>query len=244
MKEQLRATKRCIPGVILVPKNGYWQIKHIGLSAERVKKDPAFQRTRQQAKEFGRDTRLAKLICDAWLPGTGIKKALSRLRSLIIKARQADTHNPPGYRTLVRGDHSLLVGFDFNQDTPLSTVMDIPFIIRKMPGQCIRMEIPPFIPARCIHPPPAMKHCRIYITVCTVDINNYTVLTDKRCTTVIPVKNMEITLKPINIQVPAPQNNLVIVGVGIQWYKAGLGSPALLPGTVASSLKITDIGMG
>src|SRR5687767_1020391 len=91
-----RISKHAIPGVTLTPRDGYYQIRKINLTAERVKEDPAFRRTRLHAKQFGSVVTLIKNIGQALRPGTGVKIAARKLNSVLARAVQADSANIPG----------------------------------------------------------------------------------------------------------------------------------------------------
>ncbi len=45
-----------------------WSFGKIGMTAERLKTDPAFLRTRQNGAEFGRAAKIGKLIRNAFYP--------------------------------------------------------------------------------------------------------------------------------------------------------------------------------
>ncbi|MCW3808140.1 hypothetical protein OM074_21150, partial [Marinilabiliaceae bacterium D04] len=88
-----------------------------GVDGERIKKDPAFARTRENGAEFGRAGKAGKLLRSALktpIAQSADKKVSSRLTSQMVKVIQADVTNGRGERNVVDGDLNLLQGFEFN----------------------------------------------------------------------------------------------------------------------------------
>lgn len=112
-------------------KDGYRVRRKTGVSAERIEKDPAFKRTRENGKEFGHLTKtgavlrkavldLSKHISDATLIPR-VVKSLAAIKNL-------DTTSNRGDRTVAVGlatseGKELLKGFDFNSVAPLQAVV-------------------------------------------------------------------------------------------------------------------------
>ncbi len=70
-----------------------------GVDGERIKKDPAFARTRENGAEFGRAGKAGKLLRSALktpIAQSADKKVSSRLTSQMVKVIQADVTNGRG----------------------------------------------------------------------------------------------------------------------------------------------------
>jgi len=93
-----------------------------GVDADRIKTYPAFARTHENGQEFGRAGKASKLLRNALkvpISKTADNKVASRLTTALLKVIQADTTNAKGKRTVIAGDLSLLLGFEFNRNNGL-----------------------------------------------------------------------------------------------------------------------------
>ena len=87
------------------------------LRKKQLKKDPAFQKSRESTSEFGRASTAGHLLRTALLPllqMTTDNPVSSRLTRQMLKIIQSDTHNKHGHRNITNGDPRLLLGFNFN----------------------------------------------------------------------------------------------------------------------------------
>ncbi|TLX71659.1 hypothetical protein E9993_20045 [Labilibacter sediminis] len=103
-----------------------------GVDSERIKKDPAFARTRENGAEFGRAGKASKLlraVFKAPISQSADKKVASRLTTALLKVVQADTTNHRGERTVPGGDLTLLQGFEFNESTSLDKVIEAAYTV-------------------------------------------------------------------------------------------------------------------
>ncbi|MCU4158474.1 hypothetical protein J1N10_21080, partial [Carboxylicivirga sp. A043] len=78
-----------------------------GVDGDRIKKDPAYARTRENGAEFGRAGTAGKELRNALnevLVRAADKKVSNRLAAKILKAIQADTTNRRGERNVLDGD--------------------------------------------------------------------------------------------------------------------------------------------
>jgi len=97
-----------------------------GVDADRIKTDPAFARTRENGQEFGRAGKASKLLRNALkvpISKSADNQVASRLTTALLKVIQADTTNARGERTVLAGDLSLLVGFEFNKNNALDNMI-------------------------------------------------------------------------------------------------------------------------
>jgi len=97
-----------------------------GVDAERIKKDPAFARTRENGEEFGRAGKASKLLRNALkvpVSKSADNRVASRLTTALLKVIQADATNKRGERTVLAGDMALLQGFEFNRNNGLDDMI-------------------------------------------------------------------------------------------------------------------------
>lgn len=228
-------TKHAIRGVTLTPRDGYYQIRKINLTADRVKKDPAFRRTRMQAKQFGSVVTLTKRLGEALLPATGVKIAARKLTSVLARAIQSDTVNVPGFRTVLEGQWQYLQGFDLNAKAPLNEVMNAVCACRyNETTQEINVQVPVLIPAINLAPPPGSTHYRVKCTVISVDETHAMEQSPWQQSTLIPIKQvtMPATNKTFKIATGKPRLHLVVLF--IQWYGPAAGKDKQLHTTPGS----------
>jgi hypothetical protein len=239
---KVRVTKHCIPGVILIPKDGYWQIRQVGLTGQRVKKDPVFKRTRQHAKELAQVSRTGKLICDALLPGTNIRKVMPRLISLLMNAIQSDNINIRGRRNLLNGNWQSLEGFEFNEATTLQQALALQATITRQPAlQQVTITIPPLIPASKFPVPPGVTHCRIFAKVASLDVTAHTAVTNRQRTTLIPVKHILIPKQTLLLPVGNANDRLNLLAIGIEWYTPSSGKTICCLSDIPAALAVIAV---
>jgi hypothetical protein len=218
-KSEPRVTKRCIPGVTLHPRDGYYQIRHIGLTAQRVKTDPAFHNTRREARKFTHIVKVAKTINDAIFRTSGIKKTLPRIIPLVKKALNADTIGELNTSNPAEAGWAWLQNFEGDPANPWHAAISVTPGIQVVPQQQqFIVTFPAIIPASVIHPPLEITHSRIYTLCASIDVGNYTYSTQKARTTIIPCCNSTIQLKPLMTNVKKEEGQLHLLAMGVEWY--------------------------
>ena len=144
-----------------------------GIDANRIKSDPAFQRTRENGSEFGRAGKAGKTLrtaLRALLINSADGRMVSRLTQAMVKVIQADLVNQRGLRNVIDGEAELLAGFEFNIRGKLGTSMYAPFVggINRADGK-ITVDIDPFVPANMIAAPSGTTHYKIISAGAEVD---------------------------------------------------------------------------
>lgn len=239
-EEPIRITKRCIPGVTLHPRDGYYQVRQIGLTKKRVKSDPAFHLTRLHAKQLAQTAKATKRIADALTPGAGIKNMFPRLMPLVHKALAADTEATVGFRHWSKARWSVLEGFEANIEMPFREAIkiDTPLQFSQDRQQAI-LELPAFIPADAILPPAGVEHYRIFTCYACIDPLSDNTTTLRSRSTIIPCKPITIQPKPLVTPLNNEAGSLHIIAIGVEWYtKNYLGQ--LIPGNKPCCLTIAN----
>ncbi len=106
-------------------RDGYMAREKGGIDAQRMHRDPAFQRTRENMAEFGRAGRAGKLVRNSiqnLIRKAGDPRMVSRLTKEMVKVIQMDATNPRGLRNVIDGEAELLQGFEFNINGKLPAV--------------------------------------------------------------------------------------------------------------------------
>ena len=107
-------------------KDGYLAREKGGIDKERMKNDPAFQRTRENGAEFGRAGKAGRLLRTSVRPlllKAADGRVASRMTREMVKVVKSDTSNNRGERKVTEGDVLLLKGFEFNQNGKLNATM-------------------------------------------------------------------------------------------------------------------------
>ncbi|TCN65348.1 hypothetical protein [Acetobacteroides hydrogenigenes] len=105
-------------------KDGHLARMKGGVDAERIKNDPAFERTRENGAEFGRAGKAGKLLRDAlrnFIRNGSDSRMTSRLTGEMMRVVKADATSTRGQRNVLDGELELLEGFEFNSNAKLGT---------------------------------------------------------------------------------------------------------------------------
>lgn len=223
-ENESKISKRAIPGFTVTPRDGYYQLRKIGLSGERVKNDPAFQRTRQQAADFAKALHLATAICQHVLAHTSLKRPLRSLAGRIRQAMGCDQVNPPGRRSLMQGNPQLLNGFEFNPAITWKDSIEHLPQVRVAPGfEVISINWPAMHPSVDMILPANSSYLRARATILTIDLQGL----------VQGSPWWQSSMAPVAARMPAcsgqfsitqeQSKGLVLLIVSIRYYRLGRG---------------------
>jgi hypothetical protein len=145
-------------------KKGYQARVKGGVSPDRIKSDPAYQRTRENNAEFTTVSSAAKNIRDVLRPlilSTSDPKMAARLSSRLFRMIKADTESMRGERQITANSFGLLRDFNFNESAPLSNALFIKVIpsIDRVTG-VVALNVPEVIPQVHLGKPQAATHFR------------------------------------------------------------------------------------
>lgn len=144
-------------------KEGYLVRTKGGVSAQRIKNDPAFIRTRENGTEFGHCATSGKLLRHAILPLLTDAKDSSvtpRLTQVMSRVKNADLSSVRGQRQVSVGlstaaGQEALSGLDFNAQAPLSSVLLSDYSLNTATGEVV---ISDFIPLQNLGLPEGATH--------------------------------------------------------------------------------------
>jgi hypothetical protein len=227
-KQITKITKRAIPGYTCTPCDGYYKLRKIGLTAGRVKKDPAFSRTRQQAREFGALVKLAKDIYAAIAAQTGIKKGVRRLISWLAKATKPGNGNQD-------------INFQFNQQLSLAGTLhaEVACTYSKA-GQMVSVTVPALVPAAQVVLPGGATRYRLQCTLLLVDDNRQVTVAGWQRSTLIPLKQIWVPAFNAGFSVSGVGAQLCCVVLAVQGYRAEEGVGPLQRINSAQAAAIVD----
>jgi len=113
-----------------------------GVSKQRIKNDPAFQRTRENGSEFKHNSQMGQLLRQTVSPLLRLAKdyrVSSRLNRVMSQIKNLDTVSSRGERQVPIGigtvdGKALLKGFDFNQNAAFLSVFRSPYSLDPVTG--------------------------------------------------------------------------------------------------------------
>lgn len=155
-------------------KDGKYVRTKGGVSRERIMKDPAFVRTRENGTEFGSIAGSGKLLRNA-LGSVLFKAKDSQMTGRLVKVmgliKNMDSSSKRGDRNVGIGianpdAKALLLGFDFNAHAPLSTVLNASFSVDAVTGV---VTITGFNPMEQMRAPEGATHFSLQTGFLNVD---------------------------------------------------------------------------
>ncbi len=195
-----------------------------GVDGERIKKDPAFKRTRENGAEFGRAGTAGKELRNALnevLVRAADKKVSNRLAAKMLKAIQADTINRRGERNVKDGDLTLLKGFEFNAAAPLETILKSGYTVAfdRAAGTTVA-TINGFIPEEELPQVEGATHARFILATAAVDFGNQNYEVDVVDGADVDLSAYEkIADIQINSAISADSPHPVFIVIGVEYYQ-------------------------
>lgn len=203
-----------------------------GVEGARIKQDPRYARTRENAREFGNAVRAMKMIRHPLLPllkAVADGEANNRLSSLCAKILKTDSVNDRGMRSVAFGDLSMLVNFNFNKVKELNTSLDPNLYspsINRITGEA-SISVESFVPKDSLDYPPPANHFRLVAMGLEIDFDGGAHLGVPASTGSIEIGS-EPT-EPIILETPLPPNSefslILVLGILFEDYVNGKSYP-------------------
>ena len=132
-------------------KDGNLARMKTSVDAKRIANDPAFERTRENGKEFGSSAGSGKLMRDAVRPmamNASDGRVTARLTKLMTVIKNLDTTSDRGKRVVALGIQdpagvATLKGFDFNKEALMGSIMYKPFTVDTATGEIVIADLIP-----------------------------------------------------------------------------------------------------
>ncbi len=226
-------------------QDGYLAREKGGVSAERIKNDPSFQRTRENGSEFGRAGNSGKVLRNAvraLLQNASDSRMVSRLTKEMVKVIQMDATNPRGQRNIIDGEASLLEGFEFNINGKLGNTLYAPktVSIDRVSGAC-DVTIPAFVPNVMIAAPGGTTHFKFVTAACAVDFENGSFETQSNESGVLPWDAVETTEIALDNDLSANSTHPIFLMVGVEFYQEVNGQQYPLKNGAYNALSIVKV---
>ena len=229
-------------------KDGYIAREKGGIDANRIAKDPAFQRTRENGAEFGRAGKAGRILRTAFRPlllNTSDARMVSRLTQQFIRVIQADATNTRGLRNVMDGETELLSGFEFNINGKLGTTFYAPYTtsIDRISG-ALAVSIPSFVPLNMVTAPSGTTHFKLLSGGVALDFESetYTLATSESAllawdSTPTAVLDLTNTVTP-NSTVP------LFLAFGVAFYQEVNGASYPLKNGFYNPLSLVQVDGG
>ncbi|WP_026978327.1 hypothetical protein [Flavobacterium tegetincola] len=204
-------------------KDGHLAREKGGVDAKRMATDPAFQRTRENGSEFGRAGISGKLLRTAFrsiLMNASDGRMTSRLTQQMMKVIKADATSVRGLRNVIDGEAELLVGFEFNIRSSLSSTFFAPIDASIDRGTgALTVAIPPFSPLSMISAPSGSTHYKIISAGAVVDFvaGTFTLATSE--TAPLPWNMVETAVLTQVNALPVATTAPLFLILGIEFYQ-------------------------
>jgi hypothetical protein len=219
-----------------------------GIDANRIKNDPAFQRTRENGSEFGRAGKAGKILRTALRPlliNSADSRMVSRLTQRMVKVIQADLVSERGLRNVIDGEAELLLGFEFNIRGKLGTSLFAPYegSIDRVTGE-IKAEILPFVPSNMIAAPSGTSHFKIISGGAEIDFEEETFVVSTSETAILPWDaTIMAPISQINAVTVASSKPLFLA-LGIEFFQQINGTMYPLKNGSFNPLSVVKVDSG
>lgn len=225
--------------------DGYLAREKGGVDKNRIKNDPAFQRTRENGSEFGRAGKNGKLLRNAvrvLLQNAKDNRVTGRLTKDVLAVIKTDATNVRGERVITEGDMQLLNGFEFNVNGKLGSSLFVPITtaVDRVSGE-VTTDLAEFIANVRINAPTGTTHYRINSGAAEVDFENESFVFDMEQTAIEPFDEASVSAQTLTSTLTA-NSTLPIVGVvGVEFYQEVNGQMYPLKNGAFNALAITVI---
>lgn len=132
-------------------KDGHLARMKTSVDGKRIANDPAFERTRENNKEFANAATAGKLMRDALRPmalNASDSRVTSRLTQIMTRVKNMDVTSARGVRNVATGvqDPNALIqlkGFEFNKSALLSAILFKPVTVDNLTGEVTISNVVP-----------------------------------------------------------------------------------------------------
>jgi hypothetical protein len=226
-------------------KDGYQVKEKTSLNGDRISADASFERTRENASEFGRAGKAGKVLRQAFrsiLATAKDSKVVSRLLKELMKVIKADATSIRGLRNVIDGETELLKGFDFNLSAPLGTNFKAVYTstIDRLSGT-MGNSIEAFVPARDLAYPEGATHFKLISTGAAINFTTETFEQQAVITNELPINNTPLAAQNLNFSVAANSTDPLFLCLGIQYYQSVNGTFYPLKNTAKNCFGIVAV---
>lgn len=203
-------------------KDGFMARDGQGIEGKRIKTEERYERTRENAAEFGRASKgmsEIRLALNTILKKTSDPKAMIRLSRLLFQILKTDPVGARGERTVSLGDISMLNDFQFNIGKNLKTALDPRFYTSTMNRETgeSTITIQSFNPRIDLSFPDAANHFRFILAAVEVDFDNLQHSKFITSSNSIPLATNATEPLTLTTTLPAGGNHSLLLVFGIRF---------------------------
>ena len=194
-----------------------------GVSADRIKNDAVFERTRENMEEFSRAGKAAKLLRTIFRDVTiHAKDKITQARLVKVASRivMADPINERGKRTVNNGDLQQLHDFHFNVRAGIKDVLFVryPVNFNRVSGE-VTVNIPSFVPRNSVQQAPGTTHFRILAAAAAINFDTERHEYAMQTTPELPFNSDPLQATTLTLALPANSKDIVVAALGIEYYQ-------------------------
>jgi hypothetical protein len=216
-----------------------------GVSADRIKNDASFQRTRENGEEFGRAGAAGKLLRMAFrqfLQNNADNRMVSRLTKDLVAVVKADVTSTRGQRNVLDGELEMLEGFEFNIDGKVSTTIFFPYVatIDRVTG-ALQVAVPAFSSLNNVAAPVGATHMKLISGGASIDFEGglFEVVTTESAE--IPIAPAPVVAQNLLNQLTANSTHPLFLIFGIEFTQQVNGQSYALKNGKFNSLAIVKV---
>jgi hypothetical protein len=229
-------------------KDGYVARERSGPTADQIANDPAFERTRENGKEFGRAGKAGKVLRNAirsLIQNAADSRAVSRLTKEMMKVVKADTTSTRGLRNVIDGETELLEGFDFNTSAKLGTTLYAQYAVTiDRTAGTIALNVPAFKPADMVAAPAGATHFKMVSAGSEIDFEQEVHVTDVHESAILPWDNTATSVMNVVHTLTANSVHPLFFVLGIQFFQEVNGVKYPLKNGAFNTLNIAKVNGG
>lgn len=194
-----------------------------GVSADRIKNDPLFERTRENMAEFARAGKAAKLMRTIFrevMIYAKDKITQARLVKVFSRVLSADPVSARGERTVGNGDLLQLQHFNFNVRAGLTDTLyaRCPVSINRVTGQAT-VSIPAFVPRIMVQGPRGTTHFKVVAAAAAINFDTEAYEYVMQGTPELAWDHAPTVPSTLSLALPANSPDTIVVALGIEFYQ-------------------------
>lgn len=194
-----------------------------GINGDRIKNDPLFERTRENAAEFtraGKAAKLLRVIFREVMVNAKDKITQARLLKVLFRVVYGDAINGRGLRTVQQGELQQFDGFNFNGRVGLRDVFfkKCGVAFNRVTGQVL-ISIPEYVPRAMVQAAQGSTHYRIVAGAAAVNFETEKYEFVMQSTTELEWDYDLQAASTLTLALPANSPEHVIVVLGIEFYQ-------------------------
>lgn len=226
-------------------KDGYLAKERTSVTANRIKGDPGFQRTRENNAEFARAAKGSKTLRRAFRNQLQLAKdgnVVARLTKEMMKVVKADATSTRGQRNITDGEAEMLQGFQFNSNAVLASTLFAQYVsaIDRTTGNAT-VNIPGFIPVNQVVAPDGATHFSLMAAAAEIDFEADVFTAVETGTGILPWDSTKLADIQLALALPALSKHPLFLIFGIQFHQLVNGVEYPLKNGIFNAFGIVNV---